>query len=84
MNEIVYNILRKFVECPEKVEYNKSDGYYSFIYHYISISGTQVLKITTNKRANTSFVEDMDLTTGDCLRILRGIEHVQAMKIRNL
>lgn len=84
MNEIVYNILRKCVESPEKVEYKQSDGYYNFKYHYVFISNVQVLKITTNKRINTSFVEGMDLTNENCLRILRGIEHVQAMKIRNL
>lgn len=83
MNEIVYNILRKLVECPKKVKYEKMVGDYNFIYLDIPITGTQVLTIIAGKHTNPSIVGGVDLTNKDRLRILRGIEHVQAMKIRN-
>ena len=84
MNEIVYNILRKCVESPEKVEYEGSSDYRHWEFHYVKISGTLVVQMQTAKRTGITYGIDIKLTDKECRRILRGMGHVQAMKIRRL
>ncbi|CAM0037753.1 hypothetical protein VPHK460_0008 [Vibrio phage K460] len=84
MSEIVYNILRKCVESPENVSYDCSADYKHWTFHYVKISGTSVVQMQTCKRTDTTLSTGNKLTDKECRRILRGMEHVQAMKIRRL
>jgi hypothetical protein len=84
MNEIVYNILRKCVECPDKVECEYSSGYYSWEFWSVKVSGVLVLKVQIDKSTGTHSGVDKRLTDKECRRILRGMEYVEAMKIRGL
>ncbi|CAM0035438.1 hypothetical protein VPH184E373B_0009 [Vibrio phage 184E37-3b] len=76
MNEIVYNILRKCVESPEKVEFKGGEDIY--------IDGEYILCICYYPSRQEYFNCANSLTDKECRRILRGMEHVQAMKIRRL
>lgn len=76
MNEIVYNILRKCVKCPEKVEFKGGEDIY--------INGKYIMKITYHRSRKEYCNYANNLTDKECRRILRGMEHVEAMKIRNL
>lgn len=76
MNEIVYNILRKCVECPEKVEFKYDNEVWI---------GSKFVLCISYRNSNSEYRNHKySLTDKECRRILRGMEHVQAMKIRNL
>ncbi len=76
MNEIVYNILRKCVESPEEVECKHERDVY--------IGKKFILSIQYYHSKEGYYNYTHDLTDKECRRILRGMEHVQAMKIRRL
>ncbi|AUR94257.1 hypothetical protein NVP1193O_126 [Vibrio phage 1.193.O._10N.286.52.C6] len=76
MNEIVYNILRKCVGSPEKVECKSGRDIY--------INNKFILSIQYYHSKGGYYNYTHDLTDKECRRILRGMEHVEAMKIRRL
>ena len=85
MNEIVYNILRKCVESPEKVKYELRNGKHCN-FHHIYINGYEVVRLIECKLVDSILPQGMKfkLTEKECRRILRGMEHVESIKIRGL
>lgn len=81
MNEITYNIIRKMVENPLEVVYNKdctkSEG-------ELYIKGKYVLTIDYWYYSRTYSCYDYNLTSKDIDRILHAVDHCEAMRIRNL
>lgn len=85
MNEIVYNILRKFVEDPENFEVREQPKRWpNFDYVNIRYKGTLLVSLCYSCSRDKWKDSKYYLTDKECRRILRGMEHVQAMKIRNL
>ena len=81
MNEVVYNILRKCVESPRKVELKISE-YFGCTTYYVYVS--EVMVVSIFKDGQSLEGNNLTLTDNECRRILRGMEHVEAMRIRNL
>lgn len=85
MNEIVYNILRKFVEDPLdfkiKIEPQRFDNYCYTVIHF---QGKEFITLRQHYLQDYWITDNYHLTDKECRRILRGVEHLQAMKIRNL
>ncbi len=81
MNEITYNIIRKMVENPLEVGYDKNltnnggDLYIKGKY-ILTISYCNLLKVYTCYK--------YDLSSKDIDRILHAVDHCEAMRIRNL
>ena len=85
MNEIVYNILRKCVETPKSVSL-ESKTYFHMIYVRVKFKGNYLVTLKFNSELNKYSCETFTntLTDKECRRILRGMEHVEAVKIRSL
>jgi hypothetical protein len=85
MNEVVYNILRKIVECPERLSVSTTScNTFSFKRLYLD-DKQQLLLIIHNKKAGKYRCNEVEsLTHKECLRIVKAFDHITAMNIRRV
>lgn len=78
MKESVYNLVRKFVQNPEKVSFEK--GIREDI--RINYNGKNVLHIFYYK--GNYYNKRLSFNHEDCTRIIRVLDYVKAMEFRNM